>query len=93
MAVARPVEAVGAEVAFRETDGVHNTFQSIEFQRVHTDTFAQHFHKVGVFLARRVAIPFDIAVVIAFQFLDAAAGDEFHHVFGGREIEEGTSVE
>ena len=33
MAVTRPVEAVRAEVAFRQTNSAHHTFQSIEFQR------------------------------------------------------------
>ena len=82
-----------AKVTLGQADGFHNAFQSVEFQRIDAYMFAQHLHEVGVFLAGRVAILFDVAAVVALHFLDAAARDEFHHIFRGREIEEGAAVE
>ena len=80
MAVAGSVEAVGAEVALRQADGIHYAVQSIEFQRVHTDMLTQHLNEVGVFGCGRVTIFLDVLVVVAFHFLHAAARDELHDV-------------
>ena len=67
MPVARAVEAVRAEVALGQTDGVHHALQGIELQRVHADVFAEHLDEVGILLAVGVAVLFDVLVVVAFQ--------------------------
>ena len=91
MPVARAVEAVRAELALGQADGVHHTLQGVELQRVHTDMLAQHLNELGILGAGGVAVFLDVLVVVALQLLDAAAGNELHHVLRGREVEEGTA--
>ena len=93
MPVARAVEAMGAKLTLGQADGTHHALQGIEFQRINADMLAEHLDEVGVLGARRVAVLFDVLVIVALHLLDAAAGDELHHVLRGREVEEGTAEE
>ena len=93
MPVARAVEAMRAEVALGQTDGLHHAVQGVELQRIHTDMLAQHLDEVGVFGRRRVAILLDVLVVVALHLLHATARDELQDVLRGREVEEGTAEE
>ena len=67
MPVARAVEAVRAEVALGQTDGVHHALQGVELQRVHTDMLTQHLNELGILGAIRVAVFLDVFVVVALQ--------------------------
>ena len=92
VAVTRAIEAVGAEVAFGQAYCLHHAVQGIEFQRIDTDVLAEHLDEVGIFRCRRVTVIVNVAVVITFQFLNAAARDEFQDILGGREVEEGAAA-
>ena len=82
---------MGAELALRQTDGVHHAIQGVELQRVHSNVLAQHLNEISIFGAFWIAVFVDILVVVALHLLDAAAGDELQHVLRGGEVEEGTT--
>lgn len=91
--IAGTIEAVGADITFRETDGVHDSFKAVELKSVDTNMLAYFLDHGGIFLGGAVAIGFEVAYFATFKLFDTAACDKLHIGFGSREIEEGASVD
>ena len=80
MPVARAVEAMRAELALGQADGVHHAFQGVEFQCIHADMLTQHLNEVGILGAGGVAVSLNVLVVVALHLLDATTRDELQNV-------------
>jgi len=86
-AVGAAVEAVGAELAFGQADGLAYGVETVELECIYTDGFANGLHKSGILLGGFVHVGFQVAEFAAFELGDDTAGDEFEVVFGGGEVE------
>ena len=69
---------MGANLVFGKSNGVADSLQAVEFKRVDTHMLTYFLDHGCIFAAGAVTIGFKVAYHAAFQFLDTAAGDEFH---------------
>lgn len=80
------VEAMGAYLIFRKTDGIYEVFKSVELKRSQPITLAHLLYHLTVAAASRHGILFKVSVWISFEFFNDAACKKLHLRFGGGEI-------
>ena len=74
-----PVPAVGTELAFRKTDGIHQVIQTMITQTGEVLLFAYVFDHDAVFLRLGIGIAFDVVGFFGpFQLFHHTASDQIH---------------
>ena len=92
-AASAAVEAVGAELALGQSDGLDQGFEFVEAEGGEAEPLADDFDQLAVFGRVGGGVACQVLVGIAFQFGYDAAGDEFHVALGGGEADVGTAVD
>ena len=76
------VEAVSADLAFRQTDGGHKILQRIETQRVNAKMLTHMVYHTLMSVGMAVGIFIEMLLPFGpLQFEDHAAGKQFHLTF------------
>ena len=94
MVAGAAVEAVGADFALGQADGVNQVLQGVELQGIYAEMFAYAVHHLGVALRCGVGIFFEVLFAIfALKLVDNSAGYQFHLALRGCELDECAGID
>ena len=93
LAATRAIEAVGAELALGQADGLYERLKLVEFERGEVQLAADLLHHALIFGRIGLGVFLQILILVALEILDDAARDEFHIALAGSEADEGATVD
>lgn len=90
--VATAIEAMGANLAFWQADGLYQLLDSIELQAGQAQLASYLIHHLLVLWRTSSGILIKILIGVALKLLDDAASDELHVALGRCEVDERTTI-